>query len=81
MQVVSIHTRHSGLVAAGVGQDALKKIRRESRIVALEVLDIECGVQRPEILLDEKYFAECSVTAGNYPGTPYLGGVMAAGHV
>src|SRR5262249_10629763 len=63
MEHVPINTGHCGLLRLIVPKRAAKQVRDEAGIVALEVHDVQGGVQRPIGLFEIENFADGSVSS------------------
>ena len=76
VEIVAVHPGNRGLVTARTGKHRAQEIRREPRIVALEVPDIERGVQRPKVVRHEEHLPQGSVSPRHDTGSPDLRGVV-----
>jgi hypothetical protein len=63
---VSIDSWYRGLIALVVPQYVPQEIGDESRIIALEIGDVESGIKGPIILVDEEHLTDCAVTSCDY---------------
>ena len=75
VQVVAVQPRDGGLVREAGEIERSEEIADEPGVVSLEVLDVQCRVERPEVVRNEKHLPERAVATGDNAGTgcPALG--------
>lgn len=65
VQMVAAYSWYGGLVEVGKELERLQEITNELRVITLQIADVEHGVERPEIVHNEKDLSNRSEAASD----------------